>query len=64
MCAKMIEELKTKHKMEIDTLKSVEKQNTGDYTSQELVQIVAEQKQQFEKAREIVALKNNTVRIY
>lgn len=59
----MIEELKSKHKMEIDTLNTVAKQNTDEYASQELIQIVAEQKQQFEKAKEIVLLKNNIVRI-
>lgn len=59
----MIEELKSKHKMEIDTLNIVAKQNTDEYANQELIQIVAEQKQQFEKAKEIVLSKNNIVRI-
>lgn len=63
MCAKMIEELKSKHKMEIDTLNTVAKQNTDEYASQELIQIVADQKQQFEKAKDIVLSKNNIVRI-
>lgn len=61
VCAKMIEELKSKHKMEIDTLKNTVKNNSSD-SSQELVQIVAEHKKQFEKAKEILTLKNNTVR--
>lgn len=64
MCAKVIEELKTKHKMEIDNINSVEKQSAGDYTNQELIQVISEHKIQFEKAREIVALKNNIVRKY
>jgi len=64
MCAKMIEELKSKHKMEIDTLNTIVKQNANDCASRELMQIVAEHKQQFEKAKELVQSKNNTVRIY
>lgn len=60
----MIEELKSKHKMEIDTLNTVAKQKSEEYASQELIQIVAEHKQQFEKAKEILTLKNNTVRLY
>lgn len=64
ICAKMIEDLKSKHKIEIDTLNTVAKQNANDYASQELIQIVAEHKQQFEKAKEIVTFKNNTVRIH
>lgn len=63
MCAKMIEELKSKHKMEIDSLNIIAKQNADDCASRELMQIVAEHKQQFEKAKELVQLKNNTVRI-
>lgn len=64
MCAKIIEELKSKHKMEINTLNTVAKQNADDYASQELIQVVAEHKQQLEKAKEIMTSKNNTVRIY
>lgn len=63
-CGKIIEELKSKHKIEIETLNTVAKQNAGDYANQEMIQIVAHHKQQFEKAREIVTLKNNLVRIH
>lgn len=59
----MIEELKSKHKIEIDTLGTVAKQSAEDYVSQEFRQIVAEHKQQFEKAKEIITLKNNTVKL-
>lgn len=62
-CTKIIEELKTKHRIEIETLNTVAKQNAEDYASQELIQIVADHKRQFEKAKEIITLKNNTVRI-
>ncbi|VVC33896.1 Hypothetical protein CINCED_3A019370 [Cinara cedri] len=62
MCAKMIEDLKSKHKIEIDTLNTVAKQNATDYASQELIEIVAKHEQQFEKAKEIVTLKNNTIK--
>jgi len=61
MCAKMIEELKSKHKMEIDTLNTIAKQNANDCASRELMQIVAEHKQQFEKAKELMQSKNNAV---
>lgn len=64
ICAKMIEELKSKHKMEIDTLNTVAKQNADEYANHELIQIVSDQKQQFEKAKEVLILKNDTVRIY
>jgi len=64
ICAKMIEELKSKHKMEIDTLNNVAKQNADEYANHELIQIVSDQKQQFEKAKEVLTLKNDTVRIY
>lgn len=60
-CAKMIEELKSKHKIEIETLNTVAKQNAAEYASQELIQIVADHKRQFDKAKEIITLKNNTV---
>lgn len=62
-CAKVIEELKSKHRIEIETLNTVVKQNAADYASQELIQIVADHKKQFEKAKEIITSKNNTVRI-
>lgn len=62
-CAKIIEELKSKHRIEIETLNTVAKQNAAEYASQELIQIVADHKRQFEKAKEIITLKNNTVRI-
>jgi len=62
ICAKMIEELKTKHKIEIDSQTTLVKQNADE--NQELMQIVAEHKQQFEKAKECVQLKNNIVRLY
>jgi len=61
---KIIEELKTKHKMEIEKLNTVAKQKADDYANQEMIQIVAHHKEQFEKAREIVTLKNNLVRIH
>jgi len=61
---KIIEELKSKHKIEIEKLNTVTKQNANDYANQEMIQIVAHHKEQFEKAREIVTLKNNLVRIY
>jgi len=63
-CGKIIEELKSKHKIEIETLNTVAKQNADDYANQEMIQIVVHHKQQFEKAREIVTLKNNLVRIH
>lgn len=63
-CGKLIEELKSKHKIEIETLNTVAKQNADDYAKQEIIQIVAHHKQQFEKAKEIVTLKNNHVRIH
>lgn len=50
--------------MEINTLNTVAKQNADDYASQELTHIVAQHKQQLEKAKEIMTSKNNTVRIY
>ncbi|XP_060862176.1 putative leucine-rich repeat-containing protein DDB_G0290503 isoform X1 [Metopolophium dirhodum] len=61
-CGKIIEELKSKHKIEIETLNTVAKQNADDYVNQEMIQIVAHHKQQFEKAREIVTLKNNLIK--
>lgn len=61
ICAKQIEELKTKHKLEIETLNNTAKQNAAEYASQELIQIVSEHQQRFEKAKEIVTLKQNTV---
>lgn len=60
----MIEELKSKHRIEIETLNTVAKQNAADYASQELIQIVADHKKQFEKAKELLTSKNNTVIIY
>lgn len=60
----MIEELKSKHEIEMEKLNSVAKQNAADYATQELMQIDADYQQKFEKAKEIVILKNNTVRIY
>ena len=63
-CGKIIEELKSKHKIEIETLNTVAKQNADDYANQEIIQIVADHKQQFEKARETVILKNNLVIIH
>lgn len=50
--------------MEINTLNTIAKQNADDYASQELIQIVAEHKQQLEKTKEIMTSKNHTVRIY
>jgi len=47
----------------METLNTVAKQNADDYAKQEIMQIVALHKQQFEKAKEIVTLKNNHVRI-
>lgn len=58
----MIEELKSKHKIEIDTLNSAVKHNSADLASQELKQTVTEYKQQVEEAKEIIILKNNTVK--
>lgn len=58
----MIEELKSKHKIEIDTLNSAVKQNSADLANQELKQTVTEYKQQVEEAKEIITLKNNTVK--
>lgn len=60
----MIEELKSQHEIEIERLKAVAKQSAADYASQELIQIDADYQQKFEKAKEIVLLKNNTVRMY
>lgn len=62
-CAKTIEDLKSKHKMEIDTLNTVAKQSAADHASQEIIQIIADHKQQFEKAKEIMVLKNQKVKI-
>lgn len=62
-CGKIIEDLKCKHKIEIETLNTVAKQNADDYAKQEMIQIVAHHQEQFEKAKEIVTLKNNLVRI-
>lgn len=45
-------------------MKTAEKQNTADHASQELIQIVTEHKQQAEKVKEIVTMKNNTVKSY
>jgi len=64
ICAKMIKELNCKHKVEIDKLNTVAKQSAEDNANQELIGIVAEHKKQFEKAKEIVTLKNNIVRVY
>ncbi|KAE9538187.1 hypothetical protein AGLY_006159 [Aphis glycines] len=61
-CGKLIEELKSKHKIEMETLNTVAKQNADDYAKQEIMQIVALHKQQFEKAKEIVTLKNNHIK--
>lgn len=61
ICAKQIEELKSKHKLEVETLNKLAKQNATEYVSQELIQIVAKHQQRFEKAKEIVTLKQNTV---
>lgn len=63
MCAKMIEELKSKHEIEIERLNALTKQNAADYASQELIKINADYQQKFDKAKEILTLKNNTVRI-
>jgi transposase len=60
----MIEELKSKHEIEMEKLNSVAKQNAAHYASQELIQIDADYQQKFEKANEIITLKNNTVKIY
>lgn len=48
----------------METLNTVAKQNADGFAKQEIMQIVALHKQQFEKAREIVTLKNNHVRIH
>ncbi|XP_026817802.1 protein PFC0760c-like [Rhopalosiphum maidis] len=61
-CGKLIEELKSKHKIEIETLNTVAKQNADEYAKQEIIQIVAHHKQQFEKAKEIITLKNNHIK--
>lgn len=61
---KIIEELKAKHKMEIEKLNTVVKKNAEDYANEEMIQIMAHHKEQFEKAREIVTLKNSLVRIH
>jgi len=63
-CGKIIEELKSKHKIEVETLNTLAKQNADDYANHEIIQIVAHHKEQFEKAREIVTSKNNIVRIH
>lgn len=49
--------------MEINALNTVAKQKADDIANQELIQIVADHKLQFEKANEIMTLKNNMVRI-
>lgn len=48
----------------METLNTVAKQNAADYANQEMIQIIAHHKQQFEKAREIITSKNNAVRIH
>ncbi|XP_050419886.1 putative leucine-rich repeat-containing protein DDB_G0290503 [Adelges cooleyi] len=61
MYAKKIEELKSKHAAELNSLSVAAKQNATEYASRELIQIVAEHKKQFERAKELLASKTKNI---